>query len=154
MDVMQLPRTNILAYTLPGFGTTERTLQQARRLMQTVGASAHEIDIRDACMQMFRNIGHPYATGKPVFDTSFENVQAGERTSHLFRLANLHGALVVGTGDLSELAHQARQQLDSLGATNTRIVLSGDLDEWAVAALASAQADAVRRPGPRSDAAS
>ncbi len=104
MDVMQLPRANILAYTLPGFGTSERTLQQARRLMQVVGASAHEIDIRDACMQMFRDIGHPYATGKPVYDTSFENVQAGERTSLLFRLANQHQAPVVGTSDLSELA--------------------------------------------------
>lgn len=104
MDVMQLPRANILAYTLPGFGTTERTLQQARRLMQAVGASAHEIDIRDACMQMFRSIGHPYATGKPVYDTSFENVQAGERTSLLFRLGNQHQAPVIGTSDLSELA--------------------------------------------------
>ncbi|MDE2345122.1 MAG: NAD(+) synthase [Gammaproteobacteria bacterium] len=104
MDVMRLPRANILAYTLPGFGTSERTLQQARVLMQAVGVSAHEIDIRDACMQMFRNIGHPYASGQPVYDTSFENVQAGERTSLLFRLANQLHAPVVGTSDLSELA--------------------------------------------------
>src|SRR5205809_744623 len=55
-------------------------------------------------MQMFRDIGHPFAKGKPVYDITFENVQAGERTSHLFRLANLNNALVLGTGDLSELA--------------------------------------------------
>src|SRR6204780_1556942 len=55
-------------------------------------------------MQMLKDIGHPYAEGKEVYDVTFENVQAGERTSHLFRLANLRGGLVVGTGDLSELA--------------------------------------------------
>ena len=104
MDVMKLPRANILAYTLPGFATTARTLEQARRLMRAVGATAHEVDIRPACMEMFKNIGHPYAAGKPVFDSTFENVQAGERTSLLFRLANLHQAPVVGTSDLSELA--------------------------------------------------
>ena len=72
--------------------------------MRAVGASAEEIDIRPSCMQMFRDLGHPYAKGRKVYDIAFENVQAGERTSHLFRLANLHGGLVVGTGDLSELA--------------------------------------------------
>ena len=104
MDVMGLPRKNILAYTMPGFATGERTLRQARQLMQGIGASAAEIDIRPSCMQMLRDIGHPYAQGKKVFDITFENVQAGERTSHLFRIANLHNAPVVGTGDLSELA--------------------------------------------------
>jgi len=104
MDVMGLPRANILAYTMPGFATSERTLDQSRRLMQAVGCTAHEIDIRASCAQMFKDIGHPFAQGKPVHDVTFENVQAGERTSHLFRLANLHGAPVVGTSDLSELA--------------------------------------------------
>ncbi len=104
MDVMGLPRKNILAYTMPGFATGERTLRQARQLMQGIGASAAEIDIRPSCMQMLKDIGHPYAQGKKVFDITFENVQAGERTSHLFRIANLHNAPVVGTGDLSELA--------------------------------------------------
>ena len=104
MDVMGLPRANILAYTMPGFATSERTLDQARRLMQAVGATAHEIDIRPSCLQMLKDIGHPYARGEPVYDVTFENVQAGERTSHLFRLANLHNAPVVGTSDLSELA--------------------------------------------------
>jgi NAD+ synthase (glutamine-hydrolysing) len=101
---MGLPRANILAYTMPGFATTERTLSQARRLMQAVGAAAHEIDIRPSCMQMLKDLGHPYARGEKVYDVTFENVQAGERTSHLFRLANLHGAPVVGTSDLSEIA--------------------------------------------------
>src|SRR5205085_4205196 len=66
--------------------------------------TAGEIDIRPARMQMFRDIGHPFARGEKVYDVTFENVQAGERTSHLFRLANLHHGLVLGTGDLSELA--------------------------------------------------
>ncbi len=104
MDVMALPRSHILAYTMPGFATSARTLDQSRRLMQAVGCTAAEIDIRPSCMQMFKDIGHPFAEGRPVYDVTFENVQAGERTSHLFRLANLHNAPVVGTSDLSELA--------------------------------------------------
>jgi NAD+ synthase (glutamine-hydrolysing) len=104
MDVMELPRANILAYTMPGFATSERTLDQARRLMRAIGATAQEIDIRPSCMQMLKDIGHPFARGEPVYDVTFENVQAGERTSHLFRLANRYGAPVVGTSDLSELA--------------------------------------------------
>jgi NAD+ synthase (glutamine-hydrolysing) len=104
MDRLDLPRTNILAYTMPGFATSETTLINARRLMHALGVSAGEIDIRPSCMQMLRDIGHPFARGEPVYDVTFENVQAGDRTSHLFRLANMHGALVVGTGDLSELA--------------------------------------------------
>ena len=72
--------------------------------MRAIGASAEEIDIRPSCMQMLKDLGHPYAKGRKVYDVTFENVQAGERTSHLFRLANHHGGMVVGTGDLSELA--------------------------------------------------
>jgi NAD+ synthase (glutamine-hydrolysing) len=72
--------------------------------MAAVGCTANELDIRPSCEQMLRDIGHPYARGEPVYDVTFENVQAGERTSHLFRLANFHNALVVGTSDLSELA--------------------------------------------------
>jgi NAD+ synthase (glutamine-hydrolysing) len=104
VDELKLPRRNILAYTMPGFATTSRTRNQAWQLMRAVGATAEEIDIRPACMQMLKDIGHPYAKGRKVYDVSFENVQAGERTSHLFRLANRHGGFVVGTGDLSELA--------------------------------------------------
>ena len=104
MDRLGLPRENVLAYTMPGFATSQRTLESARELMRTLGVSAHEIDIRPSCEQMLRDLGHPWSEGRPVFDVTFENVQAGERTSHLFRLANQQRALVVGTGDLSELA--------------------------------------------------
>ena len=104
MDVLQYPRYNILAYTMPAFGTTQHTLANATALMAAVGCQSHEMDIRPSCEQMLRDIGHPYADGEPVYDITFENVQAGERTSHLFRLANLHQAIVLGTGDLSELA--------------------------------------------------
>jgi NAD+ synthase (glutamine-hydrolysing) len=104
MDELGLPRTSILAYTMPGFATSTRTRSSAWQLMRSIGASAEEIDIKPSCMQMFSDIGHPYAKGRKVYDIAFENVQAGERTSHLFRLANRHGGFVVGTGDLSELA--------------------------------------------------
>ncbi|HEV2150220.1 MAG TPA: NAD(+) synthase [Longimicrobiaceae bacterium] len=104
MDRLGLPRTNILGYTMPGFATSSGTKGNAHALMEALGISAHEIDIRPSAMQMLRDIGHPYAAGEPVYDVTFENVQAGERTSHLFRLANLGGAMVLGTGDLSELA--------------------------------------------------
>ena len=104
MDRLDLPRAHVLAYTMPGFATSERTLGNARTLMGALGVTAAEIDIRPSAMQMFQSIGHPFAQGRPVHDVTFENVQAGERTSHLFRLANLHGGLVLGTGDLSELA--------------------------------------------------
>lgn len=104
MDRLGLPRTNVLACTMPGFATSKRTRENALALMAALGVRGEEIDIRPACEQMLRDIGHPFARGEKVFDVTFENVQAGERTSHLFRLANLHGALVVGTGDLSELA--------------------------------------------------
>ncbi len=104
MDRLQLPRTNILGITMPGFATSARTLDQAQRLMRSIGCEAHCIDIRPSCEQMLKDLGHPHAEGHAQYDITFENVQAGERTSHLFRLANFHDALVVGTGDLSELA--------------------------------------------------
>jgi NAD+ synthase (glutamine-hydrolysing) len=104
MDQLGLPRTNVLAYSLPGFATSERTRANAHRLMRALKVTANEIDIRPSATQMLLDIGHPYAKGEPVHDVTFENVQAGERTSHLFRLANLHDGLVLGTSDLSELA--------------------------------------------------
>jgi len=101
---LQLPSTAVIACILPGFGTSERTLDQARRLTAALGCDTREIDIRPSCLRMLDDIGHPYANGEPIHDVTFENVQAGERTSHLFRMANQYQALVVGTGDLSELA--------------------------------------------------
>ncbi|HOY67578.1 MAG TPA: NAD(+) synthase [Candidatus Ozemobacteraceae bacterium] len=104
MDRLGQPRTNIMAYTMPGYATSDRTLANARELMRVMGVTAGEIDIRPSCDQMLRDLGHAAAEGRPAYDVTFENVQAGERTSHLFRLANMHQALVLGTGDLSELA--------------------------------------------------
>jgi NAD+ synthase (glutamine-hydrolysing) len=104
VDRLELPRQNVLAYTMPGFATSEHTLRNAHRLMNALGVSAQELDIRPAATQMLRDIGHPAGQGEPVYDITYENVQAGERTSHLFRLANYHQGLVLGTGDLSELA--------------------------------------------------
>ncbi len=104
MDRLGLPRTNILGYTMPGFATSSITNRNAHNLMKTLGVTGEEIDIRPSAMQMLRDLKHPFAEGKPVYDVTFENVQAGERTSHLFRLANYHNGLVLGTGDLSELA--------------------------------------------------
>ncbi len=104
MDRIGEPRSSILGVTMPGFATSGRTLDQALKLMAAIGCSAQRIDIRPSCEQMLKDIGHPASRGERVYDVTFENVQAGERTSHLFRLANLHHALVAGTGDLSELA--------------------------------------------------
>ena len=99
-----IPRENILGYTMPGFATSEETRQNSWRLMRAFGITAREIDIRPACEQMLKDLQHPFSYGKKHYDITFENVQAGERTSHLFRLANYHEALVIGTSDLSELA--------------------------------------------------
>jgi NAD+ synthase (glutamine-hydrolysing) len=104
VDRLGLPRANVLGYTLPGFATSARTLRNAHALMKALGVSAAEMDIRPSATQMLRDLGHPAADGAPEYDVTYENVQAGERTSHLFRLANYHQALVLGTGDLSELA--------------------------------------------------
>ena len=103
MDQLKLPRKNVFAYTLPGFGTSDKTHKNAWRLMEALGVTAAEIDIKPAAQQMLADIGHPFAKGKKVYDVTFENVQAGLRTDYLFRLANQQGGMVVGTGDLSEL---------------------------------------------------
>lgn len=104
MDLLHLPRANVKAYTMPGFATTAKTYANARRLMVALGVEANELDIKPGSLQMLKDIGHPFAEGKEIYDVTFENVQAGERTSHLFRIANMRDAIVVGTGDLSELA--------------------------------------------------
>jgi NAD+ synthase (glutamine-hydrolysing) len=104
MDHLGLPRENVLGFTMPGFATSEATRANALALMRALGVTSAEIDIKPSCLQMLKDLGHPFADGHPVCDVTFENVQAGERTSHLFRLANFHHGLVVGTGDLSELA--------------------------------------------------
>ena len=103
-EALNLPRANILAYTLPAYATSDRTKSNAWKLMKALGVSAEEIDMTPACQQMLADIGHPAARGEALHDITFENVQAGARPSLLFRLANRHGAIVLGTGDLSELA--------------------------------------------------
>ena len=104
MDRLGLPRTRILGFTMPGFATGETTKGNAWALMRALGVDGDEIDIRPAARQMLGDMGHPFASGEPVYDVTFENVQAGLRTDYLFRLANQRHGLVVGTGDLSELA--------------------------------------------------
>jgi NAD+ synthase (glutamine-hydrolysing) len=104
MDRLGLPRGNVLGFTMPGFATSEQTRQNALQLMQDLGVTVEEIDIRPACRQMLQDLGHPFARGEPCYDVTFENVQAGARTSFLFRAANFHQGLVVGTSDLSETA--------------------------------------------------
>ncbi|MCJ2011064.1 NAD(+) synthase [Methylobacterium sp. J-076] len=103
-DRLGYPRADILAYTLPGFATSAGTKANAHALMRALGTTAAEIDIRPAAERMLADMGHPYAAGEKVYDVTFENVQAGLRTDYLFRLANRAGGLVIGTGDLSELA--------------------------------------------------
>jgi NAD+ synthase (glutamine-hydrolysing) len=104
MDRLGLDRKNVLAYTLPGFATSDSTKANAWALIDALGVTGTEIDIRPAAQQMLADLDHPFAQGQPVYDVTFENVQAGLRTDYLFRLANQKGGLVVGTGDLSELA--------------------------------------------------
>ncbi|MCP9222824.1 NAD(+) synthase [Erythrobacter sp. LQ02-29] len=103
-DRLGLPRSTIRGYTMPGFGTSQGTKGNAWALMKATGIVAEEIDIQPAARRMLEDIGHPFADGEPVYDTTFENVQAGLRTDYLFRLAGQHNGFVVGTGDLSELA--------------------------------------------------
>jgi NAD+ synthase (glutamine-hydrolysing) len=104
MDRLKRPRGEIIAVTMPGFATGEETKKNATALAKALGVTFEELDIRPAATEMLTRIGHPFAHGEPVYDTTFENVQAGLRTDYLFRIANQRGGFVVGTGDLSELA--------------------------------------------------
>lgn len=104
MDQLGRPRTDILAYTMPGFGTSAQTRSNAQLLCEQLGVSFEELDIRPSAEQMLQTMGHPHSVGEVQYDVTFENVQAGLRTDYLFRLANQFGGIVVGTGDLSELA--------------------------------------------------
>ncbi|MBA17752.1 MAG: NAD(+) synthase [Sphingomonas sp.] len=104
MDRLERPRSDILAFTMPGFATSDDTRANAWALMNALGVTGDEIDIRPAARQMLTDMGHPFADGEPQYDVTFENVQAGLRTDYLFRLANQRGGFVIGTGDLSEMA--------------------------------------------------
>jgi NAD+ synthase (glutamine-hydrolysing) len=104
MDRLGRPRSDVHAFTLPGFATSDGTKANATRLAQALGVTFEEIDIRPAARQLLDDLNHPYSDGEPVYDVTFENVQAGLRTDYLFRLANHRRGIVLGTGDLSELA--------------------------------------------------
>jgi NAD+ synthase (glutamine-hydrolysing) len=104
MDREERPRSDILAFTLPGFATGERTKGNATRLAEALGITFETIDITSTAKLMLTEIDHPFSRGEEVYDVTFENVQAGLRTDYLFRLANQRGGIVLGTGDLSELA--------------------------------------------------
>ena len=99
-DKLGLDRRGILGITMPGFGTTDRTYRNALKLMEGLGVTVREIPIRDACLQHFRDIGLPESDRS----AAYENAQARERTQILMDVANMEGGLVIGTGDLSELA--------------------------------------------------
>jgi NAD+ synthase (glutamine-hydrolysing) len=104
MDREGRPRSDILAFTLPGFATGERTKGNAIRLAEALGVTFETIEIKSTAELMLKEMGHPFSRGEKVYDVTFENVQAGLRTDYLFRLANQRGGIVLGTGDLSELA--------------------------------------------------
>ncbi len=99
-DLLGLPKSNIICVTMPGFGTTKRTKSSAVKLTECIGAELREIDIVPACIQHMQDIGHDMN----LLDVTYENVQARERTQILMDMANKEGALLIGTGDLSELA--------------------------------------------------
>ena len=100
MKLLGKPNSDILGITMPGFGTTDRTYNNALSLMKELGVEIKEISIKDACVQHFKDIEH----SAEIHDITYENTQARERTQVLFDMANKHGKLLVGTGDLSELA--------------------------------------------------
>ena len=100
MELLGKPASAVLGVTMPGFGTTDRTYRNALDLMKALGVTRREISIADACVQHMADIGHDPS----VHDITYENTQARERTQILFDLANKEGCLLVGTGDLSELA--------------------------------------------------
>lgn len=100
MKLLGRPNSDILGITMPGFGTTDRTYHNAVDLMKSLGVTIKEISIKDACIQHMKDIEHD----PDIKDITYENTQARERTQILFDMANKHGKLLVGTGDLSELA--------------------------------------------------
>ena len=99
-DKLSLPRKNIIGVTMPGFGTTDRTYNNALSLMESLGVTVREISIKEACIQHFKDIAHDIN----VHDVTYENSQARERTQILMDIANQTNGMVIGTGDLSELA--------------------------------------------------
>ena len=148
-DRLGLPRTHILGFTMPGFATSAGTKANAIHLMESLGITWEELDIRPAATQMLTDLGHPFGRGEEVYDVTFENVQAGLRTDYLFRAANQRGGIVLGTGDLSELAlgwctYGVGDQMSHYGVNaGVPKTLMQHLIRWVVVV------GAVRRPGQR-----
>lgn len=99
-DILKIAPQNLIAVTMPGFGTTDRTYQNAKELIRKTGATLREVSIKDACILHYKDIGHDAGN----HDVTYENTQARERTQILMDIANQENGLVIGTGDLSELA--------------------------------------------------
>ena len=99
-DILKIEPQNLIAVTMPGFGTTDRTYQNAKELIRKTGATLREVSIKDACILHYKDIGHDAGN----HDVTYENTQARERTQILMDIANQENGLVIGTGDLSELA--------------------------------------------------
>ncbi len=139
-DRLGLPRTHVLGITMPGFATSDGTKSNAIHLMESLGIEWEEVDIRPLATQMLKDLGHPAGDGEEVYDVTFENVQAGLRTDLLFRAANQRGGIVLGTGDLSELAlgwctYGVGDQMSHYGVnTGVPKTLIQHLIRWVVAA--------------------
>ncbi|MEO7422559.1 MAG: NAD(+) synthase [Ornithinibacter sp.] len=146
-DRLGLPRTHVLGFTMPGFATSDSTKSNAIELMTALGIEWEELDIRPAARQMLSDLGHPFGRGEEVYDVTFENVQAGLRTDYLFRAANQRGGIVLGTGDLSELAlgwctYGVGDQMSHYGVNaGVPKTLMQHLIRWVVSSGQFAQAD-------------
>ena len=142
MDLLERPRKEILAVTMPCFGTTSRTKGNAQALCQALGVSLQTVDIREAAALHLRDIGHDGATP----DVTYENAQARERTQVLMDLANRTGGLVVGTGDLSELAlGWATYNGDHMSMYGVNASVPKTLVRHMVAAVAAQSPEPLRR---------
>ncbi len=141
-DKLKLPRTGIVGVTMPGFGTTDRTYNNAMNLMQSLGITIREISIKDACIQHFKDINHDIS----VHDVTYENGQARERTQILMDLSNQLGGLVIGTGDLSELAlGWATYNGDHMSMYGVNVSIPKTLIRYLVRFVADSDIDAASR---------
>lgn len=141
-DKLKLPRTGIIGVTMPGFGTTDRTYTNAMRLMQALGVTVKEISIRKSCLQHFEDIGHDV----DVHDVTYENGQARERTQILMDLSNKYNGMVIGTGDLSELAlGWATYNGDHMSMYGVNVSIPKTLIRYLVHYVAESGVDSVSR---------
>ena len=137
-DLLEMPHSSITAVTMPGFGTSGRTYNNAMALMQALGTSTREISIKNACIQHFNDIGHDI----DKHDVTYENAQARERTQILMDIANQENGIVIGTGDLSELAlGWATYNGDQMSMYGVNASLPKTLMQHMVRHIANSQAD-------------